>query len=117
MSCPGHPFWKVVIDLAFDRWQSDSGHCTYDAMQQTGPLLLDDAFNLVSNGTVQITDIPWLADPITFYPNADLGNAAIRGNCLPQQLETFCYDTERTNVAWKCKNRMRTCKRLESHSF
>ena len=53
MSCPGHPVWRVVVDLAQARW--DSGKYRHRVLSLTGPKLLNDAVGIyVANHTGRV---------------------------------------------------------------
>eukprot|EP00746_Dinoflagellata_sp_MGD_P156566 gnl/MRDRNA2_/MRDRNA2_85877_c0_seq2.p1 gnl/MRDRNA2_/MRDRNA2_85877_c0~~gnl/MRDRNA2_/MRDRNA2_85877_c0_seq2.p1 ORF type:complete len:600 (+),score=106.15 gnl/MRDRNA2_/MRDRNA2_85877_c0_seq2:205-1800(+) len=113
MSCPGHPFWKIVIDMAVNRFKSQK--YTNDVMRQSGPLLLNDAIDLVSKDT---GDQPVLADPVTFYPKIDLNNKVFHEACrrgeMKEYREKYGHDNK---TKWKWDYRVQSCKRLKQLKY
>merc|ERR1712196_507090 len=115
MSCPGHPLWKVVVDMAFERWKA--GTAKDDIMWQSGPFLLNDAIDSVLNGTIHISDMPVLADAETFYPKIDSSNWQLKAKCAAEILQQYHNRMQKAGTLWKWENRVESCRRLRELSF
>ena len=134
MSCPGHPLWRVVVELVQARW--DSGKYRQRVLSLTGPKLLNDGVAVYGSnsgsgsvrvidgggaggdsyrdgGAIMASDVVVMG-PDTFYPHVDYANGDIKKKCRRRALDQSCNTTLSSH---QCIRRRAACDVARGHNF
>lgn len=129
-SCPGHPFWRVPMQMMYDRFHhpDEKARSEYrsDVIQLTGPRMLSDAladYNSLrdgkirrSHGSLDSEAFPPVAVAAAnvFYPHVDQRVLPqIKQRCQAPQLDAACRSWNQTGHVQACRNRRTACERLQ----